>query len=170
MDNTFNFENDIGGYLRKERETQNITLKDLGDRIGLSVQAISQYELGKRAVKYSTFEKIIKVFNMTAPDFLNKYGLYDEQRINRAEPKNQNALYFGMENYIQRLGYIIDGDLAEGYLWIEHDGYQYEINESDLKDLQNSLYSFTNYKLQEIIKKSDRAFKINKKPQKDGES
>jgi transcriptional regulator with XRE-family HTH domain len=79
MDGLFDFEYDIGSLIREERKAQGMTMKELGKAIGVTEQAISQYELGKRPVKYETVEKIVKAFGMSLPVFLDQYGLYDEQ-------------------------------------------------------------------------------------------
>ncbi len=78
LSNYFNFDYDFGAILRAERKAQGISMQDLGDSVGLSNQAISQYELGKRALKYSIAETLAKELGHSIPELLVKYNLYNE--------------------------------------------------------------------------------------------
>ncbi len=48
----------VGGRLRERRSALQLTLKQLGNRSGLSVSLISQIELGKSAASMSTLHKL----------------------------------------------------------------------------------------------------------------
>jgi DNA-binding NtrC family response regulator len=48
----------VGGRLREKRSSEQLTLKQLANRTGLSVSLISQIELGKSAASMSTLHKL----------------------------------------------------------------------------------------------------------------
>jgi len=48
----------VGGRLRERRKAEQLTLKQLANRTGLSVSLISQIELGKSAASMSTLHKL----------------------------------------------------------------------------------------------------------------
>jgi ribosome-binding protein aMBF1 (putative translation factor) len=49
---------EVGRRLRERRTAEQLTLKQLGNRTGLSVSLISQIELGKSAASMSTLHKL----------------------------------------------------------------------------------------------------------------
>ena len=49
---------EVGRRLRERRTAQQLTLKQLANRTGLSVSLISQIELGKSAASMSTLHKL----------------------------------------------------------------------------------------------------------------
>ena len=55
------YANQIGQRIKKERKEKGLTLKDLGQAVGLSEQAISQYERGVRLVSNETLKRIYDV-------------------------------------------------------------------------------------------------------------
>ena len=69
---------DIGWAIREERQSLGLTQKELGELIGVNQKQISNYELGLSPIDSSTIERIMKVFNMSYPAFLNKYNMWDE--------------------------------------------------------------------------------------------
>ena len=63
----------MGKQIRAHRKAHNMTLKDLGQMIGLSEQAISQYERGTRKVTNETLKKIY--------DAINGYESRDAEKV-----------------------------------------------------------------------------------------
>lgn len=51
----------IGQRIKKERKEKGLSLKDLGQAVGLSEQAISQYERGVRLISNETLKRICDV-------------------------------------------------------------------------------------------------------------
>ncbi len=121
VDGLFDFEYDIGSIIREERKAQGLTMKELGGIIGVSEQAISQYELGKRAIKYEVLEKIAAAFGMSVPKLLDNYGLYDEyipeqfngdvdaykdfKKTIKESAGNENKLRFYVEQILKEWGF-----------------------------------------------------------------
>ena len=58
--------------LRKLRRKKNITMKQLGEMVGVSESAISQYENGKRQPDQPTLIKIADYFNVSTDYLLGR--------------------------------------------------------------------------------------------------
>lgn len=55
----------IGNNIRKERKLKGLTMKELGHELGISEQAISQYERNIRTPNTKTLLKIAKILNIS---------------------------------------------------------------------------------------------------------
>ena len=132
----------IGIKLRTIRKNNKLTLKQLGELVGLSEQAIGQYERGDRNPSIDILNKIAAALGVTVNDLLEE-----------SESKNYVELDY-LSEYIKTLGYKIGGDLVEGYLVINSPVGTYEITQKDIDDLNISIKSFVLFKLQEIINHS----------------
>lgn len=60
--------------IREIRKKCGLTMKELGDRVGVSESAISQYETGKRQPDYETLLKIADYFGVSVDYLLGKEG------------------------------------------------------------------------------------------------
>ncbi len=60
--------------LRTIRKSKNMTMKELGNAVGVSEGAISQYETGKRQADYETLFKICGVLDCTPNDLFGVCG------------------------------------------------------------------------------------------------
>ena len=58
-----------GEYLQETREENGYTIAELSEETGISEKVLLEYEDGTRPVKSNLFEKILKVYDMTRPDF-----------------------------------------------------------------------------------------------------
>lgn len=76
----------------------------------------------------------------------------------KSSPALDNYQWYTIEQYIRQLGYKIDGDAAEGYMWLEETatGHTVEIDEVQLADLANSTADFTRFKIQEMFKQGGK--------------
>ena len=136
----------IGERLRKLRKIKRMTQTELAELVGTSYVMISQYELGKRNPKQETLDKIASALNCTV-DYLR--GITDG--ATHAQSINKQINFW---EYLRTLGYVVGGDLAEGYIWITHDGYDYEVTLCDLDVVENCSESYVRYTLNEILAKS----------------
>ena len=78
----------IGQRIKKERKAHGMTLKDLGRAVGLSEQAISQYERGTRLINNETLKRIYDVLeHYEKPDAASGkvvvMGVYEQVRWER---------------------------------------------------------------------------------------
>ncbi|MCL1918542.1 MAG: helix-turn-helix transcriptional regulator [Peptococcaceae bacterium] len=78
MDGVFNFDYDFGSFLREIRKDQKISMRELGEVIGMSEQAISQYERGVRPLRHSIAEKIAEALGTSVSRVLLENGWYDD--------------------------------------------------------------------------------------------
>ena len=60
----------LGSNIRKCRQGKKMTMKQLAAIVGVSEQAISQYELGKRTIKIELLRKIATALNVPLADFV----------------------------------------------------------------------------------------------------
>ena len=60
---------DIGGKVQSRRKEQNITLKELSERTGLSTGFLSQFERGMTTIAIDSLQNIAKVLDMDMDSF-----------------------------------------------------------------------------------------------------
>lgn len=83
--------------IREYRTRLGMTMKELGDKVGVTESAISLYELGKRKPDYEMLLKLSEALNTDVNHLLGK-GLYDDlQRI----AEDENITY--VKNLMNRL-------------------------------------------------------------------
>ena len=61
----------LGKKIRKYRKISGMTMQELGMKLDLSEQAISQYERDKRKPNILILKEIARIFNITLEDLLN---------------------------------------------------------------------------------------------------
>ena len=68
----------MGDKLRSLRIEKNLTQKQVADRIGLAISAVSSYESGSRYPTYDTHIKLARMFHVST-DYL--LGIADKRNI-----------------------------------------------------------------------------------------
>ena len=53
--------------IKELRQKNNLTLKELGQKVGLATNTISRYETGKRQPNIETWQKLADYFNVSVP-------------------------------------------------------------------------------------------------------
>lgn len=72
----------LGQKIREIRKSKKISSKELGDFVGVSEQAISQYERGLRNIPLENLIKISKALRVTISELTeNKYSIYEIEPI-----------------------------------------------------------------------------------------
>lgn len=109
---------DIGKRVRAVRKQHGKTMKWLGDQIGVSEQAISQYELGTRPIPVGTVQQIAKILSVNS-NYL--FGDPEEERFDRACDALETA------------GFRIDADESSAMArWrIRYDEYNIDTTEDE---------------------------------------
>lgn len=74
-----------GELIRKYRKEKNLTMKELGKKVGVSEQAISQYERGIRNVNLETLIKLSDALNVTINNLTNENQLSPIQLLLKKE-------------------------------------------------------------------------------------
>jgi transcriptional regulator with XRE-family HTH domain len=126
----------IGENIKKCRKTLKLTQEDLAKKSSISVMSIRRYEADERNPDIQTLQRIAVALGKPISKLIE---IEIEQK--------QDAF---ME-YIKAFSYNVDGDPAEGYLWMEHAGCLYEINDNDLDGLTKSVNAFIEFTLREFI-------------------
>ncbi len=71
--------------IKELRTKKHLTLKELGEQLGMPNSTLSQYETGKREPKLETWQKLANYFNVSVPYLQGKILFIDlsedEQRI-----------------------------------------------------------------------------------------
>ena len=77
---------DIGGKVQSRRKEQNITLKELSERTGLSTGFLSQFERGMTTIAIDSLQNIAKVLDMDMDSFfyMPQKSINDEEPIIRS--------------------------------------------------------------------------------------
>ncbi|CDI58581.1 helix-turn-helix transcriptional regulator [Lactobacillus helveticus] len=61
--------------IKELRQKNNLTLKELGQKVGMANNTLSQYETGKREPKLETLKKLADYFDVPVP-YLQGYTVY----------------------------------------------------------------------------------------------
>ena len=77
----------IGELIKRIRKDNNLTQKELADKLGVTYQAVSKWETGKNIPDIAVLKKISEEFNINIEDLLNGNHLIT--------PKKKNGLIIG---------------------------------------------------------------------------
>lgn len=110
-------EKTIGKLIKRIRNEKKISASKLGDMIGVSQQAISQYENGKRHITIETLQKIIDALEIPSQKLLAELNIHDKKTLNLVEEEEEFKVEFQelktkvdkknstFDNFIGTLGY-----------------------------------------------------------------
>ena len=139
--------------LKELRQKNNLTLKELGQKVGMANNTLSQYETGKREPKLETWNKLAKYFNVPTSYLM---GLSDDVDGWDEWAKNTGYSVKQIKDEIKRL---IETKRLDGSADI-----QYQIDQA-VKSLDSASYSTTQgvqhelvFQLTNLISKVDGAF------------
>lgn len=71
--------------LRQARQARGLSIKDVADKLGISRQLLSLYELGTTAIKLDTVLKLQSIYNMPVSFYYKNY---------QPESRNRSQIYF----------------------------------------------------------------------------
>ena len=139
--------------LKELRQKNNLTLKELGQKVGMANNTLSQYETGKREPKLETWNKLAEYFKVPTSYLM---GLSDDIEGWDEWAKNTGYSVKQIKDEIQRLIKTKRLDSSANI--------QYQIDQA-VKSLDNSSYSTTQgvqhelvFQLTNLIFKVDGAF------------
>ncbi|QOR34412.1 helix-turn-helix domain-containing protein [Clostridium sp. 'deep sea'] len=69
----------VGHALKEERESQGLSIKELANFLEISSKELLQYESEENEVRIDVINKFEEILGLSYYEFLDKYGLYDEQ-------------------------------------------------------------------------------------------
>lgn len=79
-------ENDIGAFIREQRQLAELSLRKLADRAGVSNPYLSQIERGLRRPSAEILQQLAKALEMSAETMYIQAGILDGER----KPENSN--------------------------------------------------------------------------------
>ena len=88
---TLDLQEVIGRVVRRERQDRRMTIKDLGDRAGLSEIYVGEIERGQKYPSSKVLEAIARALELDMAEFLE---LMAEEIRNEREPQLANAIGF----------------------------------------------------------------------------
>ena len=139
--------------LKELRQKNNLTLKELGQKVGMANNTLSQYETGKREPKLETWNKLAEYFNVPTSYLM---GLSDDVNGWKEWAENTGYSVNQIKDEIQRLIKTKRLDSSADI--------QYQIDQA-VKSLDSSSYSTTQgvqhelvFQLTNLISKVDGAF------------
>ena len=139
--------------LKELRQKNNLTLKELGQKVGMANNTLSQYETGKREPKLETWNKLAEYFNVPTSYLM---GLSDDVNGWKEWAENTGYSVKQIKDEIQRL--------VETKRLDSSANIQYQIGQA-VKSLDSSSYSTTQgvqhelvFQLTNLISKVDGAF------------
>ncbi|MGP4073160.1 helix-turn-helix transcriptional regulator [Piscibacillus sp. B03] len=68
-----------GWAIKEERERQGITLEEMSEAIKIAPDILKKYELDEFPLTTETLEDIVSLFQMSVPEFLVEYELWNEE-------------------------------------------------------------------------------------------
>lgn len=70
---------DLGPYIEEERHEQGISEREFSNQLDINEFELSEYEDQIKPITLGLVEKAMNIFDLTYPEFLDKYGLLDIQ-------------------------------------------------------------------------------------------
>lgn len=112
----------IGQFIKKIREENKLTQKELADKLGVTFQAVSKWENGKNVPDISILKEMSEMFNVDIDEIL------DGEKKNK---KNNN-------NYIYPIGLvlILISLLLFGMIYYNNDDYEFKTISSKCSDFK----------------------------------
>jgi transcriptional regulator with XRE-family HTH domain len=113
---TENAARDLGKALRFLRHANNLTLRDVAKRAGMSAQYVQNIERGERInASEEAFEKLARGYEVPLPvvqDLLMKARIISALEMHGLSPEHQSFIWRGVEQRLTELGVDIRTDVA----------------------------------------------------------
>lgn len=141
----------IGENIRYYRRKQNLSQKELGEKLGgITQQQIGQWENGDKNPKLETQIKIAAALNVPVSQLNDTLGWIKEPE------------YKPLEKKLEQIGYTL-GYNEDGYLWINYPDGTLEVSIGDLSALEEDTDAYLQFKLDDLKRKREKDFRPKKK-------
>lgn len=170
----------LGRTLREKRKKLGYSADKVGKLLGLTGQAILQYELNKRDIPSLTLSSIFRILKISGKELTdlmdslddipseektafvlyhvdtNMKSFMDESRriLVTGLPQAVNATVLSewdkAVNHLSELGYKIAFDEDNTSMWLSNGEFVFEVNENEILDLYKESASYLKYKIQEL--------------------
>lgn len=125
---------DIAKKLKQARISANKTQKEVGDMLGMTYQAISNYERGKTKVESDVLIKLCNIYNISIPEVLSEKSEGTQKTISFSpKPSKRLERIIYCYNEMNEIGKDSLADQAE-YLMGKHPKTKEEKNHKTLKE------------------------------------
>lgn len=132
---------DVYKKIRQLRIEKGISQKALGEKCGLTQQAINRIEQGQRNIDIDLLLKITNALDVKIFDILDMNEYLDKKRLEKEDSLLQ---------YLCKLGIEIES--IDGYSFIvRYQGKKYIITEDDYNKLIHSIGAFTKFTFADLV-------------------
>lgn len=104
---------EFGKRMAECRRERQLTQEELANRVGVTPQALSQYERGLRYPDVSILKSLCSVLN-TSADYL--LGIEEKRITEVGNPKIQNEIWWNLRNALEPLMIVIGKDIIPAFL------------------------------------------------------
>ncbi len=139
----------IGSRIKSYRKDSGMSQREMADKLGLSYSTYSNYENNYREPPAEIISRICDILKVDLPDLVG---------VGEMNFSTIDAIIWKIQN----LGYEINGDESEGYIWIEFPDGSFEIAYNDLLSLDKETDAFLRFKLEELKEKNIKDFRLRK--------
>lgn len=145
----------VGEKVKGARKLKGMSRAELGQLIGKSEHTIKKYEIDKVVPAVDVLKQIAQILDVDLSDLLGAKPMPKEIAT--------KSRYYFAEQYLYRLGYSMRWD-TDGNIILFTPNEEVEIDEELQRELYESLDSYANFKIQEIINKSlSKGMRIHKR-------
>lgn len=131
--------------IKELRMTKKMSQKELGEKIGLSQQAIALTEKGQRKLDIETIRKIAIALDVSV---INLVGY--ENYSDMIEERKQDAFL----EYLSSIGYEFEYD---DYSYIIRRGEEeYEVRDYEYEKIQDNINNFSKFTVEQVLKFADK--------------
>ncbi|NGT04246.1 helix-turn-helix domain-containing protein [Clostridium perfringens] len=166
----------LGEKIRKYRKANGLTMKELGKKLDLSEQAISQYERNKREPNLKTLKKLSSALDVPISEFykdefkeLSKQLINNEKEINSSlykasqwDSSNLFALIVTYMKNVKKFKTVLDfsflDEITEEDVKIDHN----LITTTEINEIINKVCEVVEFEIYKLEKKKNNKNKISK--------
>lgn len=100
----------MGNRIKELRQSKGISQSELAQKVGISNQAISYYETGKRHAKIETWQKLADYFDVSVP-YLQGFEMQTPNRLKELSIEIENGRFAICKAKFGRKTYRINKDV-----------------------------------------------------------
>lgn len=151
----------FGEKVKKIREEKKMSQRLLGEKLGVTQQTVAQYEKIEDSPKLATVRKIAEALDVPLSDLIEVWSIFTQSEIIRDMADEDNECFWTqyLDDKLKQIGCRLAHDEDNYQTWIEFPDGALEVTDAQLKELDNSLVEYLNFKLSEMRKKYPRDFR-----------
>lgn len=142
----------IGSRIKAYRIERGYSQREMANKLNLPYSTYSNYENNHREPTSEIINHICDILEIDFPELMGA-----------GEPNLYADKHHYLEEKLEQIGYSIGGDEGDKWLWINYPDGTIEVNDKDLKELDESMVSYLKFKLDELKIKYRGTFRPNPK-------